>query len=208
MGEAREAGRRLAGYRGRKQRYRPLLGVPVLVKDVIDATPMPAAAGPASLADLLPAVGAPLVMQLRAEGPSTPAMPSGPRSEFFMLPPPGARNGLPGALGPPGGRRTGSPAGHCPHSYLLSCCESWFAPLASGRLTACSSGLGRLRRRSGLGSWQRARPGPVWRAAVPDAFVMSGGGHRCAGHTSARASVVRRAGGRRLPARSYWLMGG
>ena len=64
LGEAREAGRRLAGYRGRKQRYRPLLGFPVLVKDIIDAAPMPAAAGSAALADLSPAVGAPLVVQV------------------------------------------------------------------------------------------------------------------------------------------------
>jgi amidase len=66
--EAREADRRLASYRRKKQGYSPLLGIPVLIKDNIDATPMPTTAGSVALAHSFPAVDAPLVAQLRAAG--------------------------------------------------------------------------------------------------------------------------------------------
>jgi amidase len=68
LDEAREADRRLASYRRKKQRYSPLLGIPVLIKDNIDATPMPTTAGSVALAHSFPAVDAPLVAQLRAAG--------------------------------------------------------------------------------------------------------------------------------------------
>jgi amidase len=68
LDEARDADKRLRAYLRKKQPYSPLLGIPVLVKDNIDATPMPTTAGSVALARSFPAVDAPLVVQLRAAG--------------------------------------------------------------------------------------------------------------------------------------------
>jgi amidase len=68
LDEARDADKRLQAYLRKKQPYSPLLGIPVLIKDNIDATPMPTTAGSVALARSFPAVDAPLVVQLRAAG--------------------------------------------------------------------------------------------------------------------------------------------
>ena len=66
--EARAADQMLKSYQRSGNPYSPLLGIPVLIKDNIDATPMPTTAGSVALADSYPGVDAPLVRQLRAAG--------------------------------------------------------------------------------------------------------------------------------------------
>lgn len=68
LGEARVADKRLREAQKAGTPYSPLLGIPVLIKDNIDALPMPTTAGSVALARSLPAVDAPLVAQLRQAG--------------------------------------------------------------------------------------------------------------------------------------------
>jgi amidase len=66
--EARAADQKLKSYLHGGKPYSPLLGIPVLIKDNIDATPMPTTAGSVALAHSYPEVDAPLAKQLRAAG--------------------------------------------------------------------------------------------------------------------------------------------
>lgn len=68
LDEAREADKKLRDPTKRGAPYSPLLGIPVLIKDNIDAVPMPTTAGSVALRNSYPMVDAPLVRQLRAAG--------------------------------------------------------------------------------------------------------------------------------------------
>lgn len=68
LDEARTADRRLRAALRAGTPYSPLLGIPVLIKDNIDATPMPTTAGSVTLAASYPAVDAPLAAALRKAG--------------------------------------------------------------------------------------------------------------------------------------------
>ncbi|MCW2935231.1 MAG: Amidase [Actinomycetia bacterium] len=68
LDEARAADKRLQRARKSRTPYSPLLGIPVLIKDNIDATPMPTTAGSVALHNSHPAVDAPLAAALRKAG--------------------------------------------------------------------------------------------------------------------------------------------
>lgn len=68
LDEARAADGKLKDAKKRNVPYSPLLGIPVLIKDNIDAVPMPTTAGSVALRNSRPVVDAPLVRQLRAAG--------------------------------------------------------------------------------------------------------------------------------------------
>jgi amidase len=68
LDEARTADKKLKQALRARASYSPLLGIPVLIKDNIDATPMPTTAGSVALANSYPAVDAPLVAALRKAG--------------------------------------------------------------------------------------------------------------------------------------------
>ena len=96
--EARAADQKLKSYQRSGKPYSPLLGIPVLLKDNIDATPMPTTAGSVALAHSYPAVDAPLVRQLRAAGAVIIA--KGNLTEFANF----LTNGMPGGYSSLGGQ--------------------------------------------------------------------------------------------------------
>jgi amidase len=96
--EARAADRKLKSYLLSRKPYSPLLGIPVLLKDNIDATPMPTTAGSVALSDSHPEVDAPLVKQLRAAGAVIIA--KGNLTEFANY----LTNGMPGGYSSLGGQ--------------------------------------------------------------------------------------------------------
>jgi len=96
--EARAADQMLKSYQRSGKPYSPLLGIPVLIKDNIDATPMPTTAGSVALAHSYPKVDAPLVRQLRAAGAVIIA--KGNLTEFANY----LTNGMPGGYSSLGGQ--------------------------------------------------------------------------------------------------------
>jgi amidase len=96
--EARAADQMLKSRLRSGKPYSPLLGIPVLIKDNIDATPMPTTAGSVALADSFPQVDAPLVQQLRAAGAVIIA--KGNLTEFANY----LTNGMPGGYSSLGGQ--------------------------------------------------------------------------------------------------------
>ncbi len=96
--EARAADQKLKSYLRSREPYSPLLGIPVLIKDNIDATPMPTTAGSVALAHSYPKVDAPLVRQLRAAGAVIIA--KGNLTEFANF----LTNGMPGGYSSLGGQ--------------------------------------------------------------------------------------------------------
>jgi amidase len=96
--EARAADQRLQDCLRSRKPYSPLLGIPVLIKDNIDATPMPTTAGSVALAHSYPEVDAPLVKQLRAAGAVIIA--KGNLTEFANY----LTNGMPGGYSSLGGQ--------------------------------------------------------------------------------------------------------
>jgi len=96
--EARAADQKLKSYLRSGKPYSPLLGIPVLIKDNIDATPMPTTAGSVALAHSYPKVDAPLVQQLRAAGAVIIA--KGNLTEFANY----LTNGMPGGYSSLGGQ--------------------------------------------------------------------------------------------------------
>jgi amidase len=96
--EARAADQMLKSYLRSGKPYSPLLGIPVLIKDNIDATPMPTTAGSVALAHSYPGVDAPLVRQLRAAGAVIIA--KGNLTEFANY----LTNGMPGGYSSLGGQ--------------------------------------------------------------------------------------------------------
>jgi amidase len=96
--EARAADQKLQSCLRSRKLYSPLLGIPVLIKDNIDATPMPTTAGSVALAHSYPKVDAPLVKQLRAAGAVIIA--KGNLTEFANY----LTNGMPGGYSSLGGQ--------------------------------------------------------------------------------------------------------
>jgi amidase len=96
--EAHAADQMLKSYQRSGKPYSPLLGIPVLIKDNIDATPMPTTAGSVALAHSYPKVDAPLVRQLRAAGAVIIA--KGNLTEFANY----LTNGMPGGYSSLGGQ--------------------------------------------------------------------------------------------------------
>jgi amidase len=96
--EARAADQMLKSHQRSGKPYSPLLGIPVLIKDNIDATPMPTTAGSVALAHSYPKVDAPLVRQLRAAGAVIIA--KGNLTEFANY----LTNGMPGGYSSLGGQ--------------------------------------------------------------------------------------------------------